>query len=155
MKAPWSAWGMGKRLPDASRTIAWKRVISDATFPCLPPKTSHLESLWGLEQCKELRQNLEYHFTICYPFTFRANVGPSSLSLSWSWRAQLAKASTRCAPRDQALNPRVLESVLIMSLSHDYPEIYFWDRGTLRTDSKEMLRKQEAQSSESFIGNIQ
>jgi hypothetical protein len=42
-----------------------------------------------------------------------------------------------------------------MSFSHDYPEIFFWDRGTVRTDGDEVLMKQKAQCSESFIGNIQ
>lgn len=100
-------------------------------------------------------QNLEHHFAICCPFAFGTNVGPFSLSVSESWRAQLANAGTRCAPRDPVLNPRVLKTVLIMSSSHDYPEIYVWDRGTVRTDGDEVLMKQEAQGSESFIGNIQ
>lgn len=42
-----------------------------------------------------------------------------------------------------------------MSLNHDHPEIYFWDRGTLRAGRDAVLMKQEAQGSESFIGNMQ
>lgn len=100
-------------------------------------------------------QGFKCRFTIYCPLTFRTDQSPFSLSASQSWRAQLANAGTRCASRDQAQNPRVLESVLIMSPSHDYPEIYFWDRRTLRTDRDVALMKQEVQGSASLTENVQ
>lgn len=42
-----------------------------------------------------------------------------------------------------------------MSLSHDYPEMYFWERRTLRTDRDVVLMKQEVQGSASFTENVQ
>lgn len=42
-----------------------------------------------------------------------------------------------------------------MSPSHDYPEIYFWDRRTLRTDRDLALMKQKVQGSASLTENVQ